>query len=165
MSLIGVNRRRVLKLAGAVTTTIAGGAMVGVAEDENEDEENEENEEEEENENENEEAEIELADQSGHHSTIYVNEAKLPEGGFIVIHHMDHDSDGRIIGHSPVLRCAEYENLPVEIDTLESGDHKISAMAHKDDPHNGTLDFPAEGDPPYKDDDGNIVQDLATVTF
>lgn len=52
-----------------------------------------------------------------HHDTVYVEEAKVPEGGFVVVHHLvDSDSDTgdepagaepfQVIGHTPVLRPA-----------------------------------------------------------
>lgn len=61
-----------------------------------------------------------------HHDTVYVEEAKVPEGGFVVVHHLvDSDSDTgdepaeaepfQVIGHTPMLRPGEYENLPVRL--------------------------------------------------
>lgn len=168
MSPIDTSRRAAFKLVGIGTAiVVGGGTIVGAAQEDapEEEEEEEEEEREEEDEEETEEAEVEFDDQDAHHSTVRVAEAKLPDGGFIVIHHFDHDAGGKIIGVSPPLRAGEYENMVVEVDTLSEGDHELSAMLHKDDPHNGELDFPGGGDPPYEDDDGNIVQAFAQVTF
>ena len=161
-------------------------------EDEEKEEEEEEDEEKEEEEEEKEEAEVEFEDQTVEAAgtpTVYVEEVNVPYGGWIVIHNWGTDgvTEGddpttNFIGVSAYLEPGEYENLPVELGgdravadpptPDEDTTYTVSAMAHRDDPDNRTYDFPnavddgeKPDDPPYTDDDGNIVQSFAKVTF
>lgn len=173
-----LNRRMALKVLGATGLATAGGIGTVSADGD--------------------EAEIKFNDQEAHHNkVVYVEEAKLPEGGFVVVHHMvDNDADTgsepsgaenfQVIGHTPVLREGEYENLPVRLhdDTHHalhgpvpeegSGDHVLLAMPHRDTEvesgkfaggaHDGEYTF-TDGDIPYFDEDGNVVATPGVVTF
>lgn len=97
-------------------------------------------------------------------TSITVREADLPEGGYIVVHHWDHGADGAVIGSSDYLEPDSYENVDVEVESPDPGSHRLSAMLHKDDPSNETLDFPGGGDPPYTAE-GKPVQSFADVRF
>ena len=95
---------------------------------------------------------------------ITVQQADLPVGGYIVVHHWDHGADGAILGSTEYMEPGAYDNVAVEIDSPGTGSHRISAMLHQDDPANETLDFPGEGDPPYTVG-GSPVQSFADVRF
>lgn len=178
------NRRRALKGLG-----IAGIALGGVGVATGGGQGNEEH---------GDEAEVKFNDQKAHHNNaVYVQEAKLPDGGFVVVHHLvDNKSDTgsepngaadfQVIGHTPVLREGEYENLPIRLHndthhTLNgpvpnegSGDHVLLAMPHRDTEvgsgnfaggaHDGEYTF-TNGDIPYFDEDGNVVATSGIVTF
>lgn len=183
MWLANTSRRTALKLAGITTAAIAGSGVSSVAADPGK------------NKGKGEEAEVKFNDQEANHgNAVYVEEAKLPDGGFVVVHHLvnsgaDTGTDPagaenfQVIGHTPVLREGEYENLPIRLHedshhTLNgpvpaegSGDHVLLAMAHRDAPDsdgNGADDGEytfTNGDNPYFDEDGNVVATPGVVTF
>lgn len=202
MSLTETSRRTALKLGGLVTAALAGGGVISTAAADdgeergrgegNDDEEEEGEEEEGEEEEEEEEAEVKFEDQTVEAAgtpTVYVEEVKVPKGGWIVIHNWgtdgvteDDNPAQNFIGVSAYLEAGEYENLPVELggdravadppSPDDDTEYVLSAMAHRDDPGNRTYDFPnavddgeSPDDPPYTDDDGDIVQTFADVTF
>lgn len=107
---------------------------------------------------------IEFDDQSVHHGTVYVEEATLPDGGFVALHHADSFSMGDVVGVSAPLRADTYQTLPIEIESLASGTHAVNAVLHHDSPHDGEFAFPDDGDEPLVVD-GELVDDFAQITF
>ena len=97
---------------------------------------------------------------------VVVQHAELPAGGWIVIHHWDHDAGGAIIGRKGPFEPGTQRRTIVNVrpGLRDSGKHRLSAMLHLDDPDNGRFDFPGSGDPPYMSG-GSPVQAFATVDF
>jgi PGF-CTERM protein/surface glycoprotein (TIGR04207 family) len=104
-------------------------------------------------------------------STVTVDSAKLPQGGFVTIHDAtlvnDGDPLGSVRGTSDYLGEGEHSNVEITLDEPYTAEGQAIAMPHKDTNGNEEYDFvDSEGadDGPYTRD-GNIVTDSAAVTF
>ena len=92
----------------------------------------------------------------------------LPDGGWVVLH--DPGQNFEVIGHSGGLDPGTHQDVNVAIQrgkvdkVRRKQDRTLLAMAHKDTGEEGEYEFP-EADPPYFDDDGNLIVDTAEITF
>lgn len=123
-------------------------------------------------------ASVSFADQSSAGTTVTVDSATLPEGGFVTIHDSGLLNDAvidSVIGVSEYFEAGTYENVTVTLfdvpgaDFAESSlatDETLIAMPHLDTNANQTYDFVATNgtdDGPYVAD-GEAVVDIANVT-
>jgi PGF-CTERM protein len=90
--------------------------------------------------------------------TVTVDNVKLPQGGFVVVH----AEDGSVLGVSDYLEAGQHSDVQVTLEEpLQIGEHSIDVMAHQDD---GNSEFDsANADTPYTAD-GSPVTATATVT-
>lgn len=85
---------------------------------------------------------------------VFIENATLPLGGYVVIHKEEENKPGAIIGVSEFLPAGIAENFLIDIDEeVVEGDF-LFAMLHKD---NGNQEFSLEEDFPLTDNEGNIV--------
>jgi PGF-CTERM protein len=104
----------------------------------------------------------------GHY--VEVDEAFLPNGGFVTIHDstvLDGDVFDSIRGTSEYLAPGTHENIHITLDEPLEEDDTLVPMAHQDTNDNEAYDFPdSEGqqDGPYTTDSGDPVVDTANAT-
>ncbi|MEF8785606.1 MAG: CARDB domain-containing protein [Haloarculaceae archaeon] len=122
-------------------------------------------------------ATVSFSDQESDGTSVVVDSATLPEGGFVTIHDstlLDGNVVGSVIGVSEQLSPGLHENVTVELFTVPGGPNQteltesdtLIAMPHLDTNMNGMYDFViSEGmeDGPYVDN-GSAVTDAANVT-
>jgi len=114
--------------------------------------------------------EVVFDDQTTDSGSVVVNQANLPEGGYIVIHDsslFENDSIESVVGATSYLRPGEYGNQTVDLDEEVNESGTYVAMLHQDTNDNDTLDFVDSNgadDGPYVVD-GEAVTDDAEVTF
>ncbi len=136
-------------------------------------------------------ASVVFEDQESDGTTVTVDSADVPEGGFVAIYEEDaipedvtledlepEDVDPEaVIGVSEYLAPGEYEDLEVDLfdvpglefeaDALEAGEQGLIAVAHEDVGGTETFEFvetEGEDDGPSVDEDGVVVADDALVT-
>jgi hypothetical protein len=117
------------------------------------------------------EASVTFEDQTARGRTVEVAEATLPEGSFVVVHDemlvTESDPFGSVVGVTGYKQPGAYADLRIAVDAgVES--QTLFAMPHRNTNTSRKYDFVTSGgqaDPPYFDDDGNVVIDPATVTF
>lgn len=103
-------------------------------------------------------------------STITVDSANLPRGGFVTIHDgslNDGATFDSVRGTSDYLE-GENSDIEVSLDDPYTEDGEVIPMAHQDTNGNEEYDFvSSEGDEdgPYTDADGNAVIASASITF
>jgi hypothetical protein len=93
-------------------------------------------------------ANVTFEDQTSNGSAVVVNNTSLPEGGFVVIHVVENETFGAVIGNSSYLEPGEYENLTITLDPPIEEGQPLIAMPHRDTNDNQTYEFP-EADDPY----------------
>jgi len=104
---------------------------------------------------------------SGHY--VSVDEAFLPDGGFVTVHDstvLDGAVFDSIRGSSDYLEPGLHRNVGVHLNETLEEDDTLVPMAHKDTNDNEAYDFAeTEGDEdgPYTTDDGDPVVDTAEV--
>ncbi|PSP95941.1 PGF-CTERM sorting domain-containing protein [Halobacteriales archaeon QS_1_68_44] len=101
---------------------------------------------------------------------VVVDEAFLPEGGFVTIHDstvLDGEIVGSIRGTSDYLGAGTHSGVHITLDApLDEGDTLVP-MAHRDTNDNEQYDFPdtdGEEDGPYTTDEGDPVVDTADAS-
>jgi hypothetical protein len=128
-----------------------------------------------------EDAAVTFSDQSANDSTVTVDNATLPEGGYVVVHDntlLEGEVTGSVVGVSDYLEAGTHENVSVTLyenvsgadfsnATTPNGTETFVAMPHQETNNNTTYDFVATNgteDGPYTVD-GEAVVDDANVTF
>ncbi|MDX1745352.1 MAG: hypothetical protein R3324_05385 [Halobacteriales archaeon] len=107
-------------------------------------------------------------------TTVLVQRADLPDGGFVVIHHGQHGDhthgtgEHHIIGYSDYLEPGHYGGLKIEVSPRDGlvleGTQTLTATLHRDD-GNMEFDHPG-GDPHYMNPSGSgPIRDVAEVAF
>lgn len=87
-------------------------------------------------------------------TNVFIENATLPLGGYVMIHKEEDGKPGAIIGVSEFLPAGTTENFLIDIDEeVVEGDF-LFAMLHTDD---GNQEFSLEVDLPLIDNEGNIV--------
>jgi len=116
-------------------------------------------------------AEVEMSDQESETGeTVVVDYLRVDDGGFLTIHDsslQDGDPLGSVIGVSDVLDPGEYEDLEITLDEPLDSDETLIPMPHRDDPADGEytfVDSEGEEDPPYLNEGGDAIVDVAMVT-
>ena len=109
-------------------------------------------------------ASVTFENQTAEENTVFVQEATLSEGGFVVIH----NESGGVVGASEYLESGTSENVSIDVELADPRTQAtLTAMAHLDTNDNQQLDFvSSEGaeDGPYTAD-GAPVTDEAQVQF
>lgn len=100
-------------------------------------------------------------------TTVLVERAVLPEGGFVVIHAAENVSGeyqpaenvsiGAVLGNSTYLGPGDHANVVVQLDSPLNESQTLVAMAHQDTNDNQEYDFP-EADAPYTFMDSPVTQ-------
>ncbi|MEM4781234.1 MAG: hypothetical protein QXG03_06715 [Halalkalicoccus sp.] len=120
-----------------------------------------------------EEASVGFSDQeSDDGMTVTVDEAPLPEGGFVAIHDetliSEEDPIGSNVGVSEYFEAGTHSDIEVELDReVDAEGETLIAMPHMDTNDNETYDFvtsEGEDDGPYTDEDDEAVVADAEVT-
>lgn len=123
------------------------------------------------------EAAVNISDQESDGTSVVVDSATLPEGGFIAIHDsslLDGNVLGSVVGASEPLEAGTQENVTVELFTFPGAPNETAltendtliAMPHMDTNNNSVYDFvTSDGleDGPYVDN-GTAVTAAANVT-
>lgn len=87
-------------------------------------------------------------------TNVFIENATLPLGGYVVIHKEEDGKPGVIIGISESLPSGTTENFLIDItEEAVEGDF-LFAMLHTDD---GNQEFSSEVDLPLTDNEGNVV--------
>ncbi|MFC4449902.1 DUF7282 domain-containing protein [Halorussus aquaticus] len=91
-------------------------------------------------------------------TTVLIERAVVPEGGFVVIHEATNVSGefategqvsvGDVVGNSTYLEPGVHSNVVVELNETVNESKTLVAMAHRDTNDNQQYDFP-EADEPY----------------
>ncbi|MFC3477974.1 DUF7282 domain-containing protein [Halobacterium litoreum] len=114
-------------------------------------------------------AQVDIDEQETNGSTVTVDEAYLPEGGYVTIHDsslLDGEVTGSVVGVSEYLEPGHYENVEVTLDEAMAEDDTLIAMPHLETTDDETYDFvdsEGEDDGPYVTN-GQPVTDAANVT-
>ncbi|WP_396610450.1 hypothetical protein ACH9L7_09330 [Haloferax sp. S1W] len=92
---------------------------------------------------------------------LVVEHIALPDGGYAVVHTLDHGT----LGVSAYLPPGAHENVAVELDSPLDSDTRLQVMAHRETTGNETYDHSSEcdGDGHYACD-GDVVAEEADVT-
>ncbi len=104
-------------------------------------------------------------------STITVDSAFLPRGGYVSIHDgtvLDGADFDSIRGTSDYLSEGEHENVEIELDDPYTEDGDAIAIAYQETSDNQEFDFvdsEGEDDTPYEDAQGDAISEGASVTF
>ncbi|MEF8799472.1 MAG: choice-of-anchor L domain-containing protein [Halolamina sp.] len=106
-------------------------------------------------------ASVNFEDQESDGSSVVVDSATLPSGGYVVIHASDNGSPGAVLGHSSYLSDVTNTDVTVSLDSPISSSQELIAMAHKDD-GDQQYEFP-NADGPYTDN--GAVIDPAQITI
>lgn len=127
-------------------------------------------------------ANVTFENQTANGSAVVVENATLPEGGFVVVHLATPENQsvnasgnetvdvaltrnltaGAVVGNSTYLDAGTHENVTVTLDEPVTDDQYLIAMLHQDTNDNQTYDFP-DADGPYTTD-GEPVTDQGYVT-
>lgn len=84
---------------------------------------------------------------------VFIENATLPNGGYVVIHKEENGKPGSIIGVSDFLPSGITENFLVDTEKVVEGD-SLFAILYTDD---SNQEFSIETDFPLTDSEGNIV--------
>lgn len=118
-------------------------------------------------------AQVVFADQNVTETSLVVESATLPDGGFVVIHNMSLMQDGgvenSVVGVSEKLDAEQNEDIEVNLTPTEGIEESqtLIAVAYRDTDGDGEFEYDGtEGgtDEPYRDDNGSAVSDDAYVT-
>jgi PKD repeat protein len=82
-------------------------------------------------------------------SSVVVEEASLPDGGFVVLY----DSDGNVVGKSEYLTNGTHENVEVELSESETNAETVTVKLHRDD---GDQSFDTTADESYQADGSDV---------
>lgn len=85
---------------------------------------------------------------------LTVNLVSLAKGGYVVIHEEVEGSPGEIIGNTLLLQPGDHNDVEVALQRASLEGESLIAMLHAD---NGDEVFAPQEDQPIKDDDGNII--------
>jgi hypothetical protein len=107
------------------------------------------------------EASVNFEDQESDGSSVLVDSAVLPEGGFVVIHESDGGAPGAVLGNSSYLSAGTSSDVTVSLDSPIQSDQELIAMAHMDD-GDQTYEFPT-ADGPYTTNGAPVI-DAAQIT-
>jgi hypothetical protein len=107
-------------------------------------------------------AQVGFTGQDSDGTSVVVQQATLPEGGYLVVHASDDGTPGAVLGHSAYLSAGDHSNVEVALDEPISSTQTLIAMAHTDD-GDQECEFP-DADGPYTAD-GEPVTDDASVTL
>ncbi|WP_218644780.1 PGF-CTERM sorting domain-containing protein [Natronomonas gomsonensis] len=116
------------------------------------------------------EASVSMNDTNTGGNFVVVDEAFLPNGGFVTVHDstvLDGDVFDSVRGTSEYLAPGTHEDIHVTLDEPLEEDDTLVPMAHQDTNNNEAYDFPdSEGqqDGPYTTDSGDAVVDTANAT-
>ena len=88
---------------------------------------------------------------------VVIENARLTDAGYIVIHDDSAGAPGVIIGVSDAI-VGEYENLVVSLNRASSEGETLYAMVHMD---NGDGEFSAADDEPATEDDELVISSFA----
>jgi len=127
----------------------------------------------------NETATVSFEDQTSDGTSVTVENATVPRGGYVTIHNeslLDGDAVGSVVGVSDYLEAGEYDNLTVDLFDVPGADFDESeltenqtliAMPHEETTGDETYDFVSSNgtdDVPYTDN-GEAVTDDAEITI
>ncbi|WP_416838925.1 hypothetical protein [Haloferax sp. DFSO52] len=106
-------------------------------------------------------ASVSFDDQQTAGYELVVDEITLPDGGYAVVHTLDHDT----LGVSDYLSSGTHENVTVELDTPLESDATLQAMAHRETNGNESYDHSKScSEDGHYACDGDAVAENATVT-
>lgn len=101
---------------------------------------------------------ITFVEQTPNDTTVLIERAVLPEGGFVVVHAAENVSGeyeqaenltvGSVLGNSTYLEPGDHANVVIQLDRPLNESQTLVAMAHRDTNDNREYDFP-EADDPY----------------
>ena len=109
-------------------------------------------------------------DQTSGGRTVVVENAYVPEGGFVTIHDgslLDGEALGSVRGTSDYLEAEPHSNIEIELDDPYEEDGTVIAIPHRDTNGNWEYDFvDSEGgaDAPYLTEGGDAVVADASLT-
>ncbi|MDS0259918.1 hypothetical protein NDI56_10985 [Haloarcula sp. S1CR25-12] len=127
----------------------------------------------------NETATVSFDDQTSDGTSVIVQNATVPRGGYVTIHNeslLDGDAVGSVVGVSDYLEAGEYDNLTVDLFDVPGAEFNESeltenqtliAMPHEETTGDETYDFVSSNgtdDVPYTDN-GEAVTDDAEITI
>ncbi|NHN58419.1 MULTISPECIES: hypothetical protein [Halorussus] len=100
-------------------------------------------------------------------TSVMVERAVVPEGGFVVIHEASNVSGdyasadnltiGPVVGNSTYLEPGDHSNVAVVVDENVNESQTLVAMPHRDTNDNREYDFP-EADDPYVTDGSPVTE-------
>lgn len=110
-------------------------------------------------------AEVSIDDQTTDGEAVLVGVARIPDGGFVVVHEEGSAPDEGVLGVSATLPAGYHTDVPVRLDEPVDDGQTVLAMLHKDTNGNDLFDHPEQAaqDPPYRRD-GEPVADEATLS-
>ena len=101
---------------------------------------------------------ITFVNETANDTTVMIERAVLPEGGYVVIHAAENVSGeyeqaenvtiGAVLGNSTYLEPGDHANVVIQLDRPLNESQTLVAMAHRDTNANQQYDFP-EADEPY----------------
>lgn len=94
--------------------------------------------------------------------TVTIDEAVLPQNGFIAIHTDANGQPGPVIGNSDLLTAGTHVNTDIKLTRAARKGETLYAMLHNDADADGTYTFPGP-DVPTTDAAGNIVMAPFTI--
>lgn len=118
----------------------------------------------------NETASLAFEDQTSNGTTVVVDRAVLPRGGFVVVHTaalLEGEEAGSVRGVSEYLEPGTHENVTVRLDQPITDSQRLVAVAYRDTDGDRSFAFYEQNrtvDAPYVRDGGAAVADAASVT-
>ncbi|MFD1597547.1 DUF7282 domain-containing protein [Halobellus rarus] len=102
--------------------------------------------------------EVTIADQTANGTTVTIERAEIPEGGFVYLE----DADGESIGRSDYLEPGEYTNVTAELSTplFESQPVRVEMRRAGED-----QSYDPDADPYVYSGNDSVVNDTADVAF
>ena len=101
---------------------------------------------------------ITFVNETANDTTVMIERAVLPDGGFVAIHAAENVSGeyeqaenvtiGAVLGNSTYLEPGDHANVVIQLDRPLNESQTLVAMAHRDTNDNQQYDFP-EADEPY----------------
>jgi predicted ribosomally synthesized peptide with SipW-like signal peptide len=107
-------------------------------------------------------ASVTFEDQDSDGTSVVVDSATLPSGGYVVIHESDNGAPGPVLGHSSYLPAVTSTDVTVQLDSPISESQELIAMAHMDD-GDQQYEFP-DADGPYTVNGAPVI-DAAQITI
>jgi len=107
-------------------------------------------------------ASVTFDDQESDGTSVVVDSATLPSGGYVVIHESVDGAPGPVLGHSSYLPAVTSTGVTVQLDTPISESQELIAMAHMDD-GDQQYEFP-DADGPYTVNGAPVI-DAAQITI